>query len=76
MFYLDGTELLRKLNKKNILKEIKKYAKQISENKNKISDIQSDIENTIILEHSLIEKINTKSLEKKEGKQNDKHKRR
>ena len=68
MFYLDGTELLRKLNKKNILKEIKKYAKQMSENKNKISDIQSDIENTIILEHSLIEKVNTKSLEKKEGK--------
>ncbi len=67
-FYLEGNELLKMLNKKNILIEIKKYVKEMSENKDEINVIQTEIENTVNLECSLIDKIDDNLLEKKEGK--------
>ena len=67
-FYLQGNELLKRLNKKSILREIKNYVKEMSESKDEINVIQSEIENTINLEYTLIDKIDDNLLEKKEGK--------
>lgn len=75
LFYLNGNELLRKLNKKEVLIEIKNYVKHVSKNKDEITAIQERIEQTINLEYALIEQINEKIIEE-EGKENDKYKRR
>lgn len=76
LFYLNGNELLRKLNKKEILIEIKKYVKQVSKNKDEIAIIQEKIEQTINLEYALIEQIDEEIMIEEEGKENDKYKRR
>ena len=67
-FYLEGNELLKILNKKSILREIKMYVKEMSKSKDEINTIQSEIENTINLECSLIEEMDNKLFDKEEGK--------
>ena len=67
-FYLEGNELLKILNKKSILREIKMYVKEMSKSKDEINTIQSEIENTINLECSLIEEVDNKLFDKEEGK--------
>lgn len=74
--YSDGNELFRRLNKKEILIEIKKYAKQVSKNKDEIAIVQEKIEQAINLEYALIEQINEEIIIEEEGKENDKYKRR
>ena len=55
--YLKGNEILRKLNKKYILSELKKYTEKSTEINILFEENREEIDQTLNFEYSLIEKI-------------------
>lgn len=55
--YLIGNEILRKLNKKYVLNEIKEYVSMLNINIELIEETKNDIETTLNYEYSIVDKI-------------------